>query len=115
MRTVSEHAGLDHALAMNLNLALEEAVSNVILYAYPEGVQGEVDIRATVGKERIDFTVSDNGVPFDPVDTPDPDLTADVKERPVGGLGIFLVKRIMDQVSYSRENGKNILSMTKIR
>ena len=115
MRTVSEQACLDHAVAMNLNLAMEEAVSNVILYAYPKDVAGEVDIQAVVWKDRIDFTVSDSGVPFDPTATPDPDLTADVKERPVGGLGIYLVKRIMDTVSYARENGKNILSMTKKR
>ena len=115
MRTVSEQACLDHALAMNLNLAMEEAVSNVILYAYPKGMEGEVDIQAVVWKDRIDFTVSDSGVPFDPTATPDPDLSADVKERPVGGLGIYLVKRIMDTVSYTRENGKNILSMTKKR
>ena len=115
VQTVSEHAQLDHALAMNLNLALEEVVSNVILYAYPEGTEGQVDVRAVVWKDRIDFTVTDCGVPFDPTALPDPDLQADVKERPVGGLGIYLVKRIMDDVSYVRENGRNILSMTKKR
>ena len=115
MQVVSTHADLDHALAMNLNLALEEAVSNVILYAYPEGTKGEVTIQAVVWEERIDFTVSDNGVPFDPTDAPEPDISADVSDRPVGGLGIYLVKRIMDEVSYARKDGKNILSMTKKR
>ena len=115
MQVVSTHAGLDHAVAMNLNLALEEAVSNVILYAYPEGTKGEVTVEAVVWNERIDFTVSDNGVPFDPTDAPEPDISADVSDRPVGGLGIYLVKRIMDEVSYARKDGKNILSMTKKR
>ena len=115
VQTVCEHARLDHALSMNLNLALEEAVSNVILYAYPEGTQGQVDVRAVVWADRIDFTVTDSGAPFDPTTLPDPDLNADVKDRPVGGLGIYLVKRIMDEVSYVRENDRNILSMTKKR
>ena len=115
VQVVSEQAGLDDALAMSLNLALEEAVSNVILYAYPEGTDPQVDIGAVVREDRIDFTVSDSGVPFDPTDAPEPDLSADLKDRPVGGLGIYLVKRIMDEVSYARKNGKNILSMTKKR
>ena len=115
MQAVSTQADLDHALAMNLNLALEEAVSNVILYAYPKDTVGQVEIQAMVWKDRIDFTVSDSGAPFDPTAAVDPDLTADVKDRPVGGLGIYLVKRIMDAVSYARKDGKNILSMTKNR
>ena len=115
MQAVSEHADLGHALSLNLNLALEEAVSNVLLYAYPGEADQKVEIKAMVHEDRIDFTVSDSGIPFDPTVKPDPDLTADLKDRPIGGLGIFLVKRIMDEVSYRRENGKNILSMTKKR
>jgi sigma-B regulation protein RsbU (phosphoserine phosphatase) len=115
MQVVSEQAGLDHALATSLNLALEEAVSNVILYAYPAGTTGQVDIDAVVLEDRIDFTVSDSGVPFDPTVKSDPDLTCDIKDRPVGGLGIYLVKRIMDHVSYAREGDRNILTMTKKR
>ena len=115
MQIVAEHADLDHALSLNLNLALEEAVSNVLLYAYPKGVEPRVDLRAVVLDDRLEFTVSDSGVPFDPTSIPDPDLSVDLKDRPIGGLGIFLVRRIMDAVSYTRENDKNILSMTKKR
>ena len=115
VQIVARHAGLDDALAMSLNLALEEAVSNVLLYAYPPETDGQVDIDAVVREDRIDFTVSDSGIPFDPTTAPEPDLSADLKDRPVGGLGIYLVKRIMDQVSYKRKKGKNILSMTKKR
>ena len=115
IQSVSEETDMDHALAMSLNLALEEAVSNVMLYAYPDGSPGRVDIDVAVRDDRIDFRVSDCGVPFDPTAAADPDLAADLKDRPIGGLGIFLVKRIMDQVSYARKDGKNILSMTKKR
>ena len=94
---------------------VEEAGSNVLLYAYPDAADKKVDIKAVVLEDRVDFTVSDSGVPFDPTAKADPDLSADLKDRPIGGLGIFLVKRIMDTVSYRREDGKNILSMTKKR
>jgi anti-sigma regulatory factor (Ser/Thr protein kinase) len=113
MGTIAAETGMDKSLAMSLNLALEEAVSNVILYAYPDGASGLVDVEAIIWKDHIDFIVSDNGVPFDPTTGGNPDLTLDVKERPVGGLGIYLVKSIMDHVAYSRREGKNILSMTK--
>ena len=113
METISVEAKMDPAEAMSLNLALEEVVSNVILYAYPAGTDGQVDIRAVTRGDQLDFTVSDSGVAFDPTAVMSPDLTLDVKDRPIGGLGIYLVKSIMDHVSYSRKNGKNILTMTK--
>jgi len=115
VQAVCEHARLDDALSMSVNLALEEAVSNVLLYAYPSGADPQADVDAVVLDDRIDFTVSDAGTPFDPTSVPDPDLTADLKDRPIGGLGIYLVRRIMDQVTYSRTGGKNILKMTKKR
>ena len=115
IQSIADETDMDHALAMSLNLALEEAVSNVMLYAYPAGSPGQVDIEAAVLDDRIDFRVSDSGVPFDPTVASDPDLAADLKDRPIGGLGIFLVKRIMDDVSYTWEDGKNILTMTKKR
>jgi len=108
-------SGIDQATAMSLNLALEEAVSNVILYAYPEGTEGTVDVDAAIWEDRIDFRITDSGRPFDPTLSVGPDLTLKAEERPIGGLGIYLVKKIMDHVSYTREDGKNILSMTKNR
>ena len=113
METIAEETGIDQGLAMSLNLALEEAVTNVIMYAYPEGSDGLVDIEAILWKDHLDFIISDSGVPFDPTSVGLPDLSLDVMERPIGGLGIYLVNNIMDHVSYARTNGKNILSMTK--
>ena len=100
-------------LALNLNLALEEVVSNVMLYAYPPGSSGLVEVEAIVRDGNMDFIVTDAGIPFDPTSVGRPDLTLGVNERPVGGLGIYLVRTIMDQVSYARVDGKNVLSMTK--
>ena len=111
---VAEIAKLDVGLTMSLNLALEEAVSNVIMYAYPPGADGLVDVEAIIRKNELRFIISDTGVAFDPTAAPDADVTLDVSERPIGGLGIFLVKNIMDNVSYIRsDDGKNILTMIK--
>ena len=111
---VAELANLDVGLTMSLNLALEEAVSNVIMYAYPKGSDGLVDVEAIVRKDSLEFILSDNGTPFDPTAAPEADITLDVEDRPIGGLGIFLVRNIMDEVKYTRsDDGKNVLSMTK--
>jgi sigma-B regulation protein RsbU (phosphoserine phosphatase) len=114
VEAVADLAHLDVGLTMSLNLALEEAVSNVIMYAYPKGSDGLVDIEAIVRKGSLEFILSDNGVAFDPTAAPEADVTLDVEDRPIGGLGIFLVRNIMDEVKYTRSHdGKNILSMTK--
>ena len=113
VETIASEMSIDQGLAMNLNLALEEAVTNVILYAYPEGSDGLVDVEAILREGRIDFIITDSGRPFDPTAAPEADTTLGVEERPIGGLGIFLVRNIMDTVSYERKDGKNILSMTK--
>ena len=113
MASVTEGCNLDAAAATNINLALEEAVTNVVMYAYPEGTDGEVDIEATILDGILKFVISDDGVPFDPTAAPEADVTLGVEERPIGGLGIFLVRKIMDSVEYCRENGRNRLTMTK--
>lgn len=113
VETIAEEKKIDKSLAMSLNLALEEAVSNVIMYAYPEGSDGLVDIEAILRPSSIEFIVSDSGNPFDPTSAPEPDTTLGVEDRPVGGLGVFMVKSIMDSVSYERQEGKNVLKMIK--
>ena len=114
VEAVADAAKLDVALTMSINLALEEAVSNVIMYAYPKGSDGLVDIEAIVRKDSLQFIVSDNGIPFDPTAAPEADISLNLDERPIGGLGIFLVRNIMDEVTYTRsDDGKNILTMTK--
>ena len=104
---------LDPGLAMNLNLALEEAATNVIMYAYPEGTEGLVELEIVPDTDRLTFILSDSGKAFDPTAAPDPDISASAEDRPIGGLGIHLVRRIMDGVEYERKDGKNILTMIK--
>ena len=104
---------LDSDAIMNLNLALEEAVSNVIMYAYPEGSDGLADIDAYVVENKVSFVITDSGKAFDPTAKEETDITAGVEERPIGGLGIHLVRTIMDTVSYERKEEQNILTITK--
>ena len=113
VETIAEEKKLDQAMAMSLNLALEEAVTNVILYAYPDGIDGLVDIEAFIREDCLEFILSDSGKPFDPTAAPAADITLGVEDRSIGGLGIYLVRNIMDTVSYRYENGKNILTMIK--
>ena len=98
---------------MSINLALEEAVVNVMNYAYPEGTIGEIDISVTFSDGSITFTIQDTGTPFDPTKVSNPDTSLSAEERPIGGLGIYLVRELMDEVSYCYENNHNILTLKK--
>ena len=113
MDRVAEENDLDPGLSMQLNLAIEEAATNVIMYAYPEGTEGEVDLGASRQGDNLIFTLADTGKPFDPTAAPEADISAALEDRPIGGLGIHLVRTIMDSVSYKRAEGKNVLTMTK--
>ena len=109
---IREENDLSPELAMKIDLALEEAVTNVIMYAYPKGTRGKVDLEAVKNDTFIKFTLADRGKIFDPTAAPEVNTAASVEERPIGGLGIHLVRNLMDSVSYMRKDGKNILTMT---
>ena len=104
---------MDRKTASGLRLALEETVVNVINYAYPPGDQGSVVIQADSDRKQVRFTVTDSGTPFDPTSVLEADTTLDVQNRPIGGLGVLLTRRLMDSISYTRRNGMNVLSLTK--
>ena len=110
--TVCEEAGIDMVLIASLNLALEEAATNVVLYAYGKN-EGEVDIEAVYTEKYLKFILTDTGVAFDPTQKEEVDTTLSVEERQIGGLGIHLVRQIMDSVNYERINGKNVLTLIK--
>ena len=110
---VAGEIDLDASLTMSLNLAIEEAVVNVMSYAYPQGKQGDVNIEATADDEWLTFVISDSGIAFDPTAKEEADTTLSVEERPIGGLGIHLVRQLMDAINYERVDGKNILTLIK--
>lgn len=110
---ICETVGLDMATTMKLNLAIEEAVVNVMNYAYPQGTTGHIDIQAQLDDSLLQFVISDSGCPFDPTAQQEADITLSADQRPIGGLGIHLVRQIMDSVNYQRSHGKNILKLEK--
>jgi sigma-B regulation protein RsbU (phosphoserine phosphatase) len=110
---VAEEVGLDMSLTMSLNLAMEEAVVNVMDYAYPDGQKGDVEIEVTADQEWMTFVITDTGIAFDPTTKEDADTTLSAEERPIGGLGIFLVRQLMDDINYKREGNKNVLTLRK--
>ena len=110
---IGEELGLDMEMQMNLNLVMEEMVSNVIFYAYPEGTDAEIELMAESDGKELTFVLSDQGREFDPTLKEDADVDVNPADRDIGGLGIFIVKNIMNQVTYQRLEGKNLLTMKK--
>jgi serine/threonine-protein kinase RsbW/sigma-B regulation protein RsbU (phosphoserine phosphatase) len=105
--TVSE------AAAFAVKVALDEVLMNVIHHGHTDGGRHHVHIRLEADAERVRLEVSDDGRPFDPLAAPPPDTGAPLPERPVGGLGIHLVRQLMDEVTYQRAGDRNVLVMTK--
>lgn len=104
----------DPDLRFKIELSVEEAVDNVVQYAYEGGI-GWLEAGTSLDDKSLVLTIElrDAGVPFNPLEKDDPDITLSAKERPVGGLGIYLCKQMMDSISYRYEDGNNVLVMTK--
>ena len=100
-------------VVFNLNLVLEEAVVNIINYAYPKEEHQSIYLSATLHEGSIILVLTDTGVEFDPTMAPEADITLSAEERPIGGWGIFLIRQIMNEVRYDRIDGKNVLTMEK--
>ena len=104
----------DDMLEFKIRLSVEEVVENVVRYAYEDGAgEMEVSVNTEDNNPMLTITVVDQGVPFNPLDKPDPDITLSAEERQIGGLGIFLCKKMMDEVTYHYEGSSNILTMKK--
>lgn len=105
----------DENVQFKIRLSVEEAVENVVRYAYDGGVGWiEVSTALTCGGVELVIELKDAGVPFNPLDKPDPDITLSAEDRQVGGLGIFICKKMMDEVIYNYVDGCNVLTMKKI-
>ena len=101
-------------IQMQIDLAVEEIFVNIANYAYdPETGPATVRVEVNPDHSNVSITFIDHGVPYDPLAKDDPDITQSAEDRAVGGLGIFLIKSIMDDVSYERSEGRNVLTMKK--
>jgi serine/threonine-protein kinase RsbW len=111
---LAEKWELPHDLAMNINLVIEEALTNIIFYAFTDLDKHEIKLSVSLNNnKRLRIKITDSGIPFNPLTQPQPDVTLPVEERPVGGLGIFLISQIMDRMHYSRQKNQNILTLNK--
>lgn len=109
-----EECGCPLKTQMQIDIAIDELFGNIARYAYDPGT-GEATVRVDVKENptAVEITFIDGGVPYDPLKKADPDVTLSADEREIGGLGIFMVKKSMDNIAYEYRDGKNILSITK--
>lgn len=107
-----EEAGANIKTLMQVCVAVEEIFVNVAHYAYPEK-SGDVSLSIDVTGENATLVITDSGIPFNPLEKADPDITLSAEDRNIGGLGIFMVKKSMDEVRYERRGDNNIFTMVK--
>lgn len=113
IEAVAEEAGVDMRTMMKLQLVMEEMVANVIFYAYPKGTSADITLTAESDGQELTFVLSDSGKPFDPTAKEDADTESNPMDREQGGMGILIVKNIMNEVSYQRFGETNQLTLKK--
>ena len=113
VKSATATLNMEIGLANKIKLAVEEAVTNIIDYAYQNGTEGNISVTIEADESRIRFILTDSGAEFDPTGVSKADTTLTVEERPIGGLGVFLVRNLMDSINYERVDGKNVLRMEK--
>ena len=115
-RSLSEFSGrlgLNPKVTQELELACEEILANIVSYAYLDDREHEIKVRLSVQAGELRVEVEDDGHPFNPLEAPDPDLTTDLEDRKIGGLGIHFVRKLMDGLEYQRQGDRNLLTLRK--
>ena len=105
--------GLHPDISFEVNLAVDELLTNTISYGYDDDGEHRIDLSLRLEGGTLVVEITDDGRAFDPLQAPEPDLGASLEERAVGGLGIYLVRKLMDSVAYRREDGSNIVTLMK--
>ena len=108
----AEH-GLAEDLAEDCSLALEEVFGNVVRYGYRDSAEHQILVRMAMEDGSVVLTIEDDGIAFNPLEVPPPDFELPIENRPVGGLGMHLVRSLMETLEYAREDGRNLLTMRK--
>jgi phosphoserine phosphatase RsbU/P len=115
-QTLSEFGqrhGLTSKVMHDLNLAMEEILTNIISYGYTDERDHEITVRLSAQLGEVSVEIEDDGQPFNPLEAPEPDITKPLEERKIGGLGIHLVRKLMDGVEYKRQGERNLLAIKK--
>jgi sigma-B regulation protein RsbU (phosphoserine phosphatase) len=107
----AEQHGLKKSVWRKINLVLDDLLNNIISYAYKDEEVHFIELKVEISDNRLTLIIADDGVPFNPFDTDEPDVTLSVEERSIGGLGIHLVRNIMDEVDYHRHTNKNVVTL----
>lgn len=110
---LSEKWELSQALVLHMNLVIEEALTNIIFYAFTDNDKHEIKLQISLDNNILTIKITDNGIPFNPLSQQQPDITLPAEKRPVGGLGIFLISQMMDKMHYRRKKNQNILTLNK--
>ncbi len=108
-------AGAPAAAARDIRLMLDELFTNIVFHGYGGGTDGWVEVRAAVKGAAVEIVLRDRGTPFDPTQTPDPDRSAPLEQRRIGGLGLYFVRRLADGLSYRRVQTEGDLSVNELR
>ncbi|MBT3879834.1 MAG: transporter substrate-binding domain-containing protein [Candidatus Scalindua sp.] len=111
--TFAEHCGIPKTLCQKVNIVFDELLNNIISYAYKDNIEHEIIIELEFLVDRLSLTIKDDGVPFNPLEAKKPDTELSLEDREIGGLGIHLVCKLMDKVSYKRHIDRNVISVTK--
>lgn len=104
---------IEPTVAFMVSLAVDEAIANCVMYAYEDKEEGPIGLTTSLSDDTILISVTDNGREFDPTKVPDADTSLSAEDRQIGGLGIYIIRQSMDSMAYRRENGQNILTLTK--
>jgi anti-sigma regulatory factor (Ser/Thr protein kinase) len=113
MIELGEEQHFSRELVHDINLVLEEIISNIILYGYEDAKLHQIDLELRYDEQEVELRIQDDAKAFNPLDVPDPDLELPIEERPIGGLGIYLTRSLMDELNYTRAQGKNVLTLKK--
>jgi anti-sigma regulatory factor (Ser/Thr protein kinase) len=105
--------GLSADDTARVNLVLDELVSNIIKYGYDDADEHRIHVTVEVDGDLLTISLADDGKPFNPLDVPPPDLDLPIEDRPVGGLGVFIVQSLADTLEYRRDQGRNLLTLKK--
>ena len=111
--SAARQAGLTDFDVYNVQMAVDEACTNIIEHAYGGGGSGEIECSCVIGEDRLTIELRDYGLEFNPCDVPEPDLTAALEDRGVGGLGIYLMCKLVDAVQFERDGPANVLTFVK--
>lgn len=100
-------------IIMDVNLALDEIFTNIVSYGFEDEDEHPVNIYLSIEEKDLNIRVEDDGMPFNPLEIPEPDLNLPLEERKIGGLGIYFVRKTVEELKYERQQGKNVLMMKK--